>query len=482
MRKIKYKTIIQILIIVLITLFLTRNYIEKGLSHISFDNTEYQIDFVDDSGYRIKMEKSASKVISLYSAHTENLFALGLDNKIIGVGTSESYPHEALEKEVFSYKEDPEKVISARPDLVLIRPHIERSYPNFVDALKRAGLTVVSLYPDSYKEFDDYIMKLGLLTGREKKAEQLLNNYYEEIAYLEEETKDIKNKVGVYFESSDRDYKTVTLGSNADRAIAIAGGINIADDAVPIEEGSSIAAYGLEKIIEKGNEIDVFVTQRGVMGAGGNYHSISIRPGFDTIKAVKDKRVLEINQKIISSPTFRQVKGIKELMRSFYPDIYNDCSEYKYEEDMTRRDFASLTVLITQRQIFVPTSSYFRSEYRGHKYGYFEDVDEDYEDYDYIETAVIAGYLSGSKEEGLEYFYPDELITKEDLAKFIFTFGEFENLNNNIVINDIEKCENQKIVQILVDNNVFELDNGNFEPNRSLSGSKVIGILENIDW
>ncbi len=80
---------------------LGRYWIERGLDHVDFlDTREYVIDFTDDSGRRVKMEAPASRIISLYSAHTENLFALELDKEIIGVGTSESYPIEFRDKPV----------------------------------------------------------------------------------------------------------------------------------------------------------------------------------------------------------------------------------------------------------------------------------------------------------------------------------------------------------------------------------------------
>lgn len=482
MKQVSYKVIFRIFIIVLLTLFIARPLIERSMSHIpQVSTSEHAIEIVDDSGYKVRLERPATRIISLYSAHTENLFALDLADEVIGVGKSESFPREALERPSYDYKADPEKVISAQPDLVVIRPFIERHNPGFVDALRRAGLTVVSLYPNNATEFESYIMRLGKVTGREKKAEQMLDRFNEEMAMLAEQTADIDNRVGVYFESSDREYKTITEDSMAARAIEIAGGKNVATGVTPIEEGSSIAIFGLEHIVEIGDQIDVFVTQRGVMGSGGNWHSISIRPGFDTIEAIKKERVLELNQKIISSPTFRQIVGIKEMMRYFYPDRFNDYSSYNTDEALTRRDFANLSVLYTQKPIFVPTASYFRSEYRGHKFGFFEDISELDEDFYFVETAVLSGYLEGKKEELLEYFYPDEKLTKEEFARFLFLIGDYENVDRGQVINDIEAYEAKRIIRVLVDNDVFKLDSeGNFNGFDTITGAEAIAILETL--
>ncbi len=482
MKQVSYKTIIKVFSIVLLVLFIGRPLIERGISHApQVTGKNYTIEIVDDSGYKIRMEKPATRIISLYSAHTENLFALDLEDEIVGVGTSESFPHAALEKQAYDYKADPEKVIAAQPDLVVIRPFVERHNPGFVDALRRAGLTVVSLYPDNATEFEGYIERLAAVTGREKKAEQLLEKFNTEMTALAAQTEDIEDRVGVYFESSDREYKTVTEESMAARAIEIAGGRNVATGVTPIQEGSSIAIFGLEEIVEIGDQIDVFVTQRGVMGAGGNYHSISIRPGFDTIEAIKKERVLEINQKIVSSPTFRQTIGIKELMRYFYPDDFNGYVAYKTDEQLTRKDFANLSVLYMKKPIFVPTSSYFRSEYRGHKFGFFEDVEEADKDYYFIETAVLSGYIEGDKVDLLEYFYPEELLTKEEVAKFIFLIGDYKNLELGTEIADIDLYESKRVIQILVEQGLFELDEDNkFNGQSPMTGRAVIELLESI--
>jgi len=460
--KLKLKTYLSIGLVLLITLFIARPLIEKGLNHLP--SGEYSIDFVDDSGYRIRMERPADTIISLYSAHTENLFALGLDREIIGVGTSDVYPFKALSKEVYDYKSDPEKVIAARPDVVLIRPFIERHSPDFVKSLRRTGITVISLYPDNFDEFDEYIMKLGYLSGKENTAKAHLDSFHEELEVYLKEASLIEEPVGVYFESSDREYKTVTGVSMPAHGIEFAGGKNIASDAEPIEEGSSIAIYGTEKIIERANEIEVYVTQRGVMGAGGNTHSISIRPGFDVIKAVKNDRVLEINQKIISSPTFRFTKGVNELRRAFYPEIYDVIS---WPDEITRANLSEILITYLHEPIFVPTASYYRNEGKEHYFGAFEDVTLDHVYFDAIETAMQKGFFSNEIIDDLEYFHPDKSVTREEFAMILYIINDFKN--EEVEIDDIEICANPRIVQTIVARGLMDLENGFFNPNERIS-------------
>lgn len=439
------------------------------------------ITIVDDSGNTITIKEPAKKIISLYSAHTENLYELGLEDEIIGRGTSDIYPVQVLEKNVYDYKSDPEKVIAAEPDLVIIRPFIERKSPEFVEVLRKVGIPVVSLYPESFSEFDEYIMKLGKLTGKEDVAKNKLDTFYLEIEKIKEQTKDINPKIGIYFEATQTEYRTVTKASMPGIAIDIAGGVNVAGDLEPITDGSSIASFGVERILEKSDEIQVYVSQRGAMNAGGNYHTISIRPGFDNIKAVKEERVYMINQKIISSPTFRYIKGIKEMTRMFYPEIFNDYSSFDKDSLITREEYAELIVKYTNREVFVPTSKYYNKTYDQHTYGFFSDVKVENPKFDMIETAVLAGYLDGYKEDGVELFYPKDNVTRDQLAKTLILLSEFRPVESRKSIKDLSFSENQRVVQLLVDNNILKLEDGYFNPSSLVKGNEIIEILSRIN-
>lgn len=439
-------------------------------------DTSAKIHFTDDFGQEIDLDKPAKRIISLYSAHTENLFSLGLDEEIIGVGKSDAFPPEVRTKEIFDYRSDPEKVIAAEPDLVLIRPFINRGNPDFVEALQKANISVVSLYPEKFEDFPDYIQKLALITGKEKEAKELLDKFNSDLEEIKNKTAEIDQKVKVYFESTENEYRTITTDSMAAMAIKLAGGINIASDAKPLREGTSIASYGAEKILEKAEEIDVFVSQRGAMNSGGNEHSISTRPGFHAIKAVKEGRVYTINEKFVSSPTFRFAKGVRELARMFYPELMDDLSPYIKKQSITRGDMAKIAVLYKHKGLFSPTAKYYRKKHKGHVYGDFSDVSVDHPLFDYIETACISGYMEGD----VSNFYPDKKLTRDELAQTLFMLTDLEESSNTETIKDLNKCKNQRIVSLVVDNGILDLKDGYFKPDDIVSGKEVIDALKNI--
>ncbi len=278
------------------------------------------IALTDDLGKTIRLVAPTKRIVSLYSAHTENLFALGLAEQIVGVGLNDDFPPEAAHKPRFDYRSDPEKILAVEPDLVIIRPFIARAHPQFVEILERAGVTVAALYPESFDDFDSYIRALARLTGAETQAETRLKEFHAQIAAIQANAAAVSPKVRVYFEASQDGYKTVTPDSLPARAITFAGGVNIAQDAAPVKPGSSIAAYGVEKLLQQADTIDVYVVQSGAMNPVNSVDDVATRPGFQTIKAIRQGRVFIISEKLISSPTFRYAQGVEELQQMLYPE------------------------------------------------------------------------------------------------------------------------------------------------------------------
>ena len=292
-----------------------------GNSRPAVTTNEGAIKITDDLNQTIVLKQPAKRIISLFSAHTENLLALGLDAEIIGVSPAESDPV-AKSKPVFDYRADPEKVLAAQPDLVIIRPFIKKSHPDFVKTLEQANIKVVCLYPEKFEEFDSYIQKLAILTGKEPQAAEKLAAFHAKLNQVAEYTAKSQTKKQVYFEATTTEYRTITPDSMPGTVLKLAGGLNVAADAQPLKAASSIAAYGSERLLMKAEEIDIFLAQRGPMNPGVTTDSIKQRPGFDKIKAVREGKVYIIDEGLVSSPTFRLADGVEQLAKLIYPEVF----------------------------------------------------------------------------------------------------------------------------------------------------------------
>lgn len=277
---------------------------------------------VDQGRRTLKIEKPFKRIISLYGAHTENLFSLGLDKEIVGICRQDRHLEKAGNRPVFSYHDDPEKFLAARPDLVLIRPMIDRGYARLARRLEKSGIAVVSMQPKTVVHMYRYWTVLGALTGKEQSAERMSAQFRRAVRDFRLLSDSVRTKKRVYFEAMHKNMKTFTRGSMADFVLKTAGGINIADDGTP-SRGTNIAIYGKERILSKAGEIDVFLAQTGAMNRPTR-QMIKNEPGFSVIRAVKNDEIHIVDERIVSRPTMRLLQGIHQVGTLLYPDAYGE--------------------------------------------------------------------------------------------------------------------------------------------------------------
>ena len=132
-----------------------------------------------------------------------------------GSSRYETYPPQALQKSVFSYREDPEKFLAVRPDLVIIRPMIDRGYPQFVSMLEKNGIKIISLQPGNIEDMYAYWEILGILSGKRQQALRMISQFKAALSDFKSLTDTKAAKKRVYFEAIHNKMKTFTPDSMA---------------------------------------------------------------------------------------------------------------------------------------------------------------------------------------------------------------------------------------------------------------------------
>ncbi|MCI5221134.1 MAG: ABC transporter substrate-binding protein [Candidatus Electrothrix sp. AR4] len=273
---------------------------------------------IDNDGKVFQTEKPFVRIISLYGAHTRNLIDMGAGSQVVAIGRSDKQLPDLPE---LSFRDDLERLLALKPDLVLIRPMLSRSYPKMVERLEQNGVAVVSLQPTSVDEMFRYWENLGILSGHEAEARQMIARFGAGLAEISQQVNHItlEKRKRVYFESIHKRMKTFAPDSMAMFVLKSAGGLNVADDAIQVRK-SNIAAYGKERILSKANQIDVFLAQKGRMNKVSKKMIIN-EPGFQVIKAVRKKQVFLVDEKLVSRPTMGLLKGISEVFEILYPKV-----------------------------------------------------------------------------------------------------------------------------------------------------------------
>jgi iron complex transport system substrate-binding protein len=273
----------------------------------------------DQAGRRIRAEEPFNRIVSLYGAHTEVLYALGAGSRVAAVSESDPYPPRAGEKPVLSYRDGVERFLAVDPDLVLIRPMIERGYGRLVARLRDTGIAVASLQPRSPDEITEYWRILGVLTGKQERAKEIIRTFRKTRTKLRSLGQSAEAKK-VYFEAIHSEMKTFSPQSIAMHVLGTAGGINVAQGARPVR-GTNIAAYGKERILARGEEIEVYLAQKGPMNQPTR-EMIENEPGFSLIKAVRRGEIHIVDEHIVSRPAPRLLLGMYRIGRILYPERF----------------------------------------------------------------------------------------------------------------------------------------------------------------
>ncbi len=148
----------------------------------------YPLTVRDDVQRQVTVEKKAQRIVSLAPSNTELVYALGLQDALVGVDDYSNFPAEAAEKEKIGGYSKPnmEKIVALSPDLVLATYiHVKTVVPE----LEKRGLVVVVLQPATLEGVLDDLTLLGKIGGVSQQAEKLVGELKTRIEAVTTKTK-----------------------------------------------------------------------------------------------------------------------------------------------------------------------------------------------------------------------------------------------------------------------------------------------------
>ena len=242
---------------------------------------------------------SPQRIISGMPSITEMLFALELDDRIVGVTTNCNYPPAAKEKEkVGGFFLNLEKVVSLKPDLVIL---LDGAQEKDIERFIEYGLPVYTVDPASVVGVVETIDELGVLTGVEDRAEWLADRMEERIRAVEERLYGLPRR-RVLVVVGYKPLIVVGRGNFIDDILNYAGAWNMAADA-----RAAYPQYSFEKLLEQDPEY--IIIPQGLI----SQQEISRDRRWQGLSAVRNDRVLFINDDILSRPGPRVVEAIEQI-------------------------------------------------------------------------------------------------------------------------------------------------------------------------
>lgn len=251
---------------------------------------------------------AAARYISLAPSTTEILFALGLDEEIVGVSNHCNYPAAALTKEKVGDFSSPniEKIVFLKPDYIFCTG-LEQAPA--IAQLKQLKLNVYIADPKDVPELISSILDIGQITGHEYNAQILAKRISDELEEIRALTKNIPldQKPKIFIEFWDSPLMTAGKGSFINELITLAGGINIAND---LSRPYSI--FSSEEVIKRNPDCIILAYMKN----SDLPKTISARLGWQDIAAVRNNRIYnDINPDLLLRPGPRVVEGVRQIYK-----------------------------------------------------------------------------------------------------------------------------------------------------------------------
>jgi iron complex transport system substrate-binding protein len=278
---------------------------------------------IDDYGRNVTISKyPPERIISLAPSCTEIIFALNLEDKLVGVDIYDYYPEEIQEKiqsnnimKVGQYSQiSTEPLVSLNPDLVIAAMSVQLP---IIENLAAVGQTGMIINPQNYDDVLADILLVGQATGNIEEAEALVSAIQNKAQEINDKTKD-SSKPRVYIEYSfNGGFQSFGSGSFADELINKAGGKNIFTDSL-----TAYIATNSEEVIVSNPEIIIIAKGAMAEACGLTPSVVKNRPGWDQIDAVQNNQIYEIDERLLL-PGPAMIEGLDSMAKILHPEIFD---------------------------------------------------------------------------------------------------------------------------------------------------------------
>jgi len=283
------------------------------------EGTGFPLEVVDHVGRTVRVAELPEKVISLAPSNTEILYAIGLEDRLVGVTEYCDYPEEAKQKpKIGGYSTvDIEKVVEMEPDLVLAANiHKDEVIPR----LEELGLTVFTLDPATVKEVIEAINLIGEITGKGEEASQLTLEMEGRMRAITDKTATLPEeaKPRVLYIVWHDPLMTIGPETRINELIERAGGISISRHL-----NEDYPKISLEAAIMANPQVIIAGSGHG-SGQDVPIHFALTEPRLAKVEARLHNRVYEIDSDLTSRPGPRIVEGLERLVEFIHPEMFQE--------------------------------------------------------------------------------------------------------------------------------------------------------------
>ena len=269
----------------------------------------------DQLGREVTFGQNPRKVVSLAPSITEIIFALGQEDRLVGVTKYSDYPLAAKSlPRIGTYIHlDLEKVVVLQPDLcIAIKDGNPRSV---VEKLESLGIPVYAVDPRDLTSVMETTLEIGMLLSAEQQATGLVRDMRARVQRIKTRVKQADHTPKVFFQIGVSPVVSVGTHTFIHDLIVSAGGENLSQGPVPYPRPTT------EQIISF--RPDIFIITSMERGEAFEQVKASWRR-WPHIPAVKNDRIFLVESNIFDRPSPRLVDGFELLARLIHPELFDD--------------------------------------------------------------------------------------------------------------------------------------------------------------
>lgn len=266
----------------------------------------------DMTGREITLDAPATRVVALSASDCEIIYALGAGELLVGRGEYCDYPAEVLEVPAVQSGAETniEQIIALEPQVLFMTKMAQTEEQ--IAALEAAGVHVVVSDAQDIAGVYEAIGMIGTLLGREAEAGTM-------VADMVAAFDDVAARAAgdgsetIYFEVSPLQYGLWAAGADTfmDEIAQMLGLTNAFADV------SGWAEVSEEQVLSR--DPDYIVTISMYYGEGPTpVEEIQGRAGWENVSAVKNGKILNLQNNELSRPSYRLAEGARMLCDFVY--------------------------------------------------------------------------------------------------------------------------------------------------------------------
>lgn len=271
------------------------------------------VEVVDDAGQTVRLEAPARRVIPLYGAFAEMLYAIGAGSTVVGRTQADIFPADITRVPSVGTHMRPnaEMIIGLKPDLVVQSASRRSNIPEMA-RLAEAGIPVVVFAPKDFDGVFAAMERLGVLTGSAENARSVIGELRRRLDAVRNRCHSVLEKPRLVFEIRADPLAVAGRGGMPNAVMEAVGAINAVALPDPIVQMSVENLLALDP--------DGYIVQRGPMNLSPA--PPKERPHFHVLRAVRSGHVFMVDEALYSRPGPRAVEAVEDLARRLYPSLF----------------------------------------------------------------------------------------------------------------------------------------------------------------